>query len=77
VILLIGGIGATIVGGIPILSTGWILWSLGAFILAGIAFAPLSRIQSQLSAAAHRPDMAEYERLSGGWDRWGSMLPAL
>jgi hypothetical protein len=42
VILLIGGIGAAIVGGIPILKTGWLLWGIVAFILSGGAFGPLS-----------------------------------
>ena len=71
VILLIGGFGAAGVGDIPILSTGWILWSLIALILAGVAFAPLSRVQRQLSAAAKAGNMQEYERLSSGWNLWG------
>jgi uncharacterized membrane protein len=37
VILLVGGIGAAIVGGIPILKTGWLLWGIVAFILSGAA----------------------------------------
>gem|GEM_PF-6587457 len=35
VILLIGGIGAAIAGSIAILSTGWVLWGLSAFIISG------------------------------------------
>lgn len=73
VILLIGGIGAALVGGIPILSTGWLLWGIVAFIISGIAFGPLSRVQRQISAAAHRGDMADYERLSRGWNLWGTV----
>lgn len=72
IVLLIGGIGAAMVGGIPILSTGWILWGLIALILAGLAFAPLSRAQRQIAAAAHRHDMPEYERLSQRWNLWGT-----
>ncbi len=73
VILLIGGIGAAIVGGIPILSTGWVLWGLGAFILSGLAFGPLSRVQRQLSAAAHAGDLEQYAQLSSGWNLWGTL----
>ena len=71
VILLIGGFGAAFAGNIPILSTGWILWALIAFILAGLAFGPLSRTQRQLSVAAHTGNLEEYERLSKNWDVWG------
>ena len=79
-ILLIGGFGAAGVGGIPILSTGWILWSLIALILSGLAFGPLSRTQRQLAAAAKSSNIQEYERLSKGWNLWGSialLLPAI
>lgn len=77
VILLIGGIGAAIVGGIPILSTGWILWSLVAFILSGVAFGPLSRVQRQLFAAAGSSNIQQYERLSSGWNLWGTIALVL
>jgi uncharacterized membrane protein len=73
VLLLAGGLGAAFVANIPILSTGWILWGLIAFILSGVAFAPLSRVQRQLSAAAHAGRLADYERLSKGWDLWGGI----
>ncbi len=71
VLLLIGGIGAALAGGIPILATGWILWGILAFTLAGIAFAPLSQVQRRLSRAAHAGDLATYARLSKSWDLWG------
>jgi len=70
-LLLAGGFGAAFVGGIPILSTGWVLWGLIAFILAGLAFGPLSRTQRKLSEAAHAGNLEDYERLSKGWDLWG------
>src|SRR5687768_12726355 len=38
VAILIGGFGAAIVGRIPILGTGWILWSIVLFSLSGLAF---------------------------------------
>ncbi len=73
IILLIGGIGAAIVGHIPILSTGWLLWGIIAFIISGLAFAPLSRSQRQLSIAAHGGNMIDYERQSAGWALWGTI----
>jgi uncharacterized membrane protein len=76
-ILLAGGFGAAFVGGLPILSTGWILWGLISLILAGLAFAPLSRAQRQLSVAAHAGNLEEYERLSQRWNIWGLIALAL
>jgi uncharacterized membrane protein len=80
VILLIGGFGAAAVAHIPILSTGWLLWGLVAFILSGAAFGPLSRMQRQLSRAAHGGNFEEYDRLSKSWNLWGSialLLPVI
>ena len=73
VLLLIGGFGTASVGAIPILSTGWILWGLLAFVLSGLAFVPLSRTQRELSVAAHVGNLEEYERLSMRWNLWGSI----
>lgn len=73
VILLAGGVAAAIVGGIPMLSTGWLLWGICAFIISGVAFAPLSRAQRKLSVAAHAADMTEYERFSKQWTLWGTI----
>lgn len=76
VLLLIGGVAASFVGGIPILSTGWLLWGLIAFILSGLAFGPLSRAQRKLSLAAHADDLASYERVSKSWALWGTLALA-
>jgi uncharacterized membrane protein len=76
-ILLGGGIAAAVVAGLPILGTGWILWALIAFALAGLAFGPLSRSQRQLSAAAHANDLRAYDRLSPRWDVWGGIALVL
>ena len=77
VLLLVGGIGAALVGQISILGTGWLLWGIGAFVLSGIAFGPLSRVQRQLSAAAHAGNIDEYRRLSPSWDVWGGIALVL
>jgi uncharacterized membrane protein len=76
-ILLIGGIAAAVVGNYPILGTGWILWSLIAFIFAGLAAIPLSRIQSGLLSAVQHANMQEYARLSKGWNVWGTVALVL
>jgi uncharacterized membrane protein len=73
VILLVGGIGAAIVGGYPILRTGWLLWGISAFILSGIAFGPLSRAQRMIAAAAHAGNESDYQRYSQGWTLWGTL----
>lgn len=76
-VLLIGGFGAALVGGIPILSTGWILWAIVLFIIAGIAFGPLSRTQRQLAAEARagagsgNMDWGRYKALSNKWNFLG------
>lgn len=77
VILLGGGIGAALVARIPILSTGWLLWGIVAFILAGLAFGPLSRAQRRISIAAHGGNFQEYEELSKAWNFWGTIAMIL
>ncbi len=72
-IILAGGLATAFAGHIPILSTGWLLWGIVAFILSGVAFGPLARTQRTLAAAARAGDLAEYDRLSGSWNLWGSI----
>jgi uncharacterized membrane protein len=77
ILLLIGGVGAALVGHIPILSTGWILWPIVLFTLSGIAFGPVARTQRLLSAVAHEGidsgsmSWELYERFSSVWAVWG------
>jgi uncharacterized membrane protein len=73
VILLAGGLGAAFVGHIPILSTGWLLWGIVAFILSGLAFGPLSRAERRISTAAHAGNLQEYAESSKGWNLWGTL----
>ncbi len=72
-IVLAGGLATAFAGHIPILSTGWLLWGIIAFVLSGLAFGPLARTQRALAAAARAGDLSEYDRLSGGWALWGSI----
>ncbi|MGA8575771.1 MAG: DUF2269 family protein [Candidatus Cybelea sp.] len=76
-LLLGGGLAAAFVGNIPILSTGWLLWGIVAFVLAGLAFGPLSRTQKKISVAAHAGNLQEYEELSKSWNVWGSIALVL
>ncbi len=74
VLILIGGFGAAGVGHIPILRTGWMLWSIVLFIVSGVAFsvwvAPLQRRMLKLMRAgleSGTPDWAAYHALSRAW----------
>lgn len=76
--ILIGGFGAAIVAQIPILGTGWILWSIVLFILSGLAFSfRVAPLQTQLAALAQAGvesgqfDWARYHSLSRTWELWG------
>jgi uncharacterized membrane protein len=78
VAIIVGGFGAAIVGGLPILRTGWIFWSIVLFILSGIAYsARVAPLQRKLAALAHARvgnsqfDWALYHALSRQWELWG------
>ncbi len=77
IVILAGGIGTAVVGNIPILGTGWILWAIVLFVIAAFAFAPLARVQHELVAAAQEAQqgggLARYQQLSGGWNLWGTI----
>ena len=75
VIILIGGFGAASKGGLPILRTGWIFWSVVLFIMSGIAFsARVAPLQKQLFelAQASEFDWSRYRALSKAWEWWGA-----
>ena len=78
VVILIGGFGAASKGGLPMLRTGWIFWSIVLFTLSGIAFsARVAPLQKQLAALAESGaasgsfDWALYRTLSRRWEWWG------
>ena len=78
VAILIGGFGAAIVAQIPILGTGWILWSIVLFSLSGLAFSlRVAPLQTQLATLARAGvesgqfDWARYHSLSRTWELWG------
>lgn len=78
VVLLAAGIGVAILGGFPILGTGWILWGIVLFVISGAAFGPVARAQRGMLAAAATGLTADAERkayaaCSFRWDVWGSV----
>ena len=81
VVLTAAGIAAAVAGGLPLLRTGWIFWSIMALSLSGVIFgvfvAPLQRQLRALAAADAAFDVAHYRRLSLRWELWGGMATAL
>ena len=78
--IVIAGFGAAMTGHLPILRTGWILWSIVLFSLSGAAFgaqvAPLQRrmmATMQAGAESGAPDWAAYHALSRSWAFWGAV----
>ncbi len=74
------GIGTAIVGHLPILGTGWILWAIVLFTISGVAFmtqvGPLQKKMAKLmrdSAASGTPDWDAYKRMSAAWGFWGAV----
>jgi uncharacterized membrane protein len=73
------GISAAIYGGLPILRTGWILWTLILFIVSGLIFmmrvAPLQRQLRSVAAAGVHSGAFEYNHyraLAVRWELWGA-----
>ena len=73
------GIAAAIYGDLPILRTGWILWTLILFIVSGLIFmirvAPLQRqLRSVAEEALHTGifEYADYHALAVRWELWGA-----
>jgi uncharacterized membrane protein len=79
VVFILGfGVAAAVLGGLPILGTGWIWQSIVLFSVSGLAFmlqvAPLQRRMLAVAAAgirSQRWDAATYRRLSRRWEIWG------
>ena len=73
--ILIGGFGAAVAGGYPILGTGWIFWSIVLFTVSGIAFmthvAPSQRQMLGLARGSQTLDWPAYRKLSRRWEIGG------
>lgn len=80
IVIIASGVLAAMQGGLPLLRTGWILWTLVLFGISGIVFGvrltPLQRRMRDLAqegAACGWFDRAAYDRLSKQWDFWGAV----
>ncbi|MFN2397852.1 MAG: DUF2269 family protein [Gemmatimonadaceae bacterium] len=78
VVIIVAGFGAAGIGHLPLLGTGWILWSIVLFIISGLAFmfriAPLQRRLFALAQSAKNAsdfDAERYRSLSRQWGFWG------
>ena len=79
-VIIASGVFAAMQAGFPLLSTGWILWSLVLFGISGIVFGarltPLQRRMRDFARAGATSgvfDRVAYDRLSGQWDFWGAV----
>ncbi len=75
IIITIGGIGAAMHGGIPLLKTGWIFWSLVLFTLSGLVFswklAPLQKKIYHLTVKENIFNKELYHSYLKQWESWG------
>src|SRR5216117_3463147 len=77
IVITVAGILAAIRAGLPLLHTGWILWSIIAFSASGIAFAwRVAPLQKEILALARAADGAAfdwaiYKSKSLRWELWG------
>ena len=80
VLILLGGFGAAIVGGLPLLRTHWILLGIILFTVSGIAYmARVVPLQQQMLRVARsgvesgKLDWDKYRALSRSWNVWGTI----
>jgi uncharacterized membrane protein len=81
-LLVVAGIAAAIAGGLPMLRTGWIFWSIVLLTISGAAFmmrvAPLQRRMHALATGAQggQLDWAAYQAATRSWNLWGGIALA-
>ncbi|MGE0351919.1 MAG: DUF2269 family protein [Gemmatimonadales bacterium] len=81
VLLIVGaGVAAAMIGGYPLLGTGWILWTLVLFSISGLAFgirvAPLQQKLRALATAGASTgdfDYDGYHAVARRWEFWGAV----
>ena len=78
IVITAGGIAAAIEGGLPLLRTGWIFWSLVMFSISGIIFsvklAPLQREIARITAHSGEENEFNWTYYSSRlrqWEIWG------
>ena len=75
--IVVGGVAAAVIGDLPILATGWILWPIILFSISGLVFgvwvAPLQRRIVEAARAAESSTQAwdYYQALYKRWELWG------
>lgn len=80
IIIIATGVAAAFVGHLPLLRTGWILWTIVLFTVSGVVFAlrvaPLQRrlyALAQAGASLPQFDLAGYRVVSRSWKWWGAL----
>jgi uncharacterized membrane protein len=80
VVIIVSGVVTAMIGGLPILRTPWILWSLVLFSVSGLVFVlRVAPLQVQLRALAQAGveqgglDWTRYQRLAHTWELWGAV----
>ena len=80
VLILIGGFGAALIGGLPLLRTRWILAGIILFAISGFAYTQqVVPLQRQMLAVARSGvetgtfDWDKYRALSRRWNTWGTI----
>jgi uncharacterized membrane protein len=83
VLIVMSGFATAIMGGLPIIRTPWILWSLVLFTVSGVVFvvrvAPLQReLRDLAQAGAERGsfDWIGYQTVARRWETWGALALA-
>jgi uncharacterized membrane protein len=80
--IIAGGVGTAILGGLPMLRTGWVFWSIVLFAISGIVFmskvAPLQRsihkITNTYSNDQNRDSLwKEFQNKYQSWEFWGAI----
>ncbi|HKO58042.1 MAG TPA: DUF2269 family protein [Thermoanaerobaculia bacterium] len=74
VVITAAGIFAAVQAGLPLIRTGWILWSIVLFSLSGVAFAwKVGPLQKQMlrMAESGEIDWTAYRAKSLEWELWG------
>jgi uncharacterized membrane protein len=79
-LILIGGFGAAVVGGLPLVRTRWILAGIVLFTISGVAYmARVVPVQRQMLAVARAGvergsmDWEKYGALTRSWNVWGTI----
>ncbi|MGB8337553.1 MAG: DUF2269 family protein [Burkholderiales bacterium] len=80
IVIILSGVGAAMLGGFPLLRTGWILWTLILFSISGLVFmfrvAPLQRDLRAIAESASQSgkfDYAPYHAVAIRWEIWGAV----